>query len=197
VSGVHIWRRNPLCARRRNEENLLNSMRCAVGFFLPDLRIKCQCQLNTAKAELLQTSGKTEGRTHAQVPGKEEPRASLFKGTAGTHRESTHGSLAFLGGQALAVSNLTGTPVILNTQYLVWPSSPSSSQKMFVHPGVLTDGVPKIRVLLRGVRSASTPGEQPWFFVAYLHGHGCLSRNSTPSFQMRLFTHKALTCSAS
>ena len=39
VSGVHVWRRNPPCARRRNKESLLSSMRCAVGFFLPDLRI--------------------------------------------------------------------------------------------------------------------------------------------------------------
>jgi len=39
VSGAHVWRRNPPCARHRNEESLLNSLHCAVRIFLPDLRI--------------------------------------------------------------------------------------------------------------------------------------------------------------
>jgi len=42
VSGAHVWRRNPPCARRCNEESLLNSVHCAVRFFLPDLRIRTQ-----------------------------------------------------------------------------------------------------------------------------------------------------------
>jgi len=48
VSGAHVWRRNLPCARRCNKEYLLNSIHCAVRFFLPDLRItswKPDCSL--------------------------------------------------------------------------------------------------------------------------------------------------------
>jgi len=41
VPGEHVWRRNPPCARCCNKEYLLNSMHCAVRFFLLDLRISC------------------------------------------------------------------------------------------------------------------------------------------------------------
>jgi len=32
VSRAHVWRRNPLCARRCNKESLLSSIRCTVRF---------------------------------------------------------------------------------------------------------------------------------------------------------------------
>lgn len=110
------------------------------------------CQWNTARADLLENSAKMEGQKHAQeVLGKEEQQTMLaFEGVLAFQGESTyklagsHGGFSFLGAKAPSSQSRTLEVLLLFCILTIWYCIPflfwSSSQKVFVHPGMLTVG---------------------------------------------------------
>lgn len=111
---------------------------------------RSQCHWNTAKADLLKTSGKLQGQKHAEVLGKEEQRTMLaFEGDLPFQVDSMYkqaGHLMVVSRSLVPTQSEFRTLEILLLFWtlIIWYCIPfcfwPSSQKIFVHPDMLTDG---------------------------------------------------------